>query len=44
MKILKKKILEGFLYSCALTFTVLGIAGAIMLVGLFTFAIMRSVS
>lgn len=44
MKLLKKKILEGFFYACALTFTMLGIAGAIMLVGLFTFAIMRAMA
>lgn len=44
MKLLKKKIVEGFLYSCALTFTMLGIVGAMMLVGLITFAITRVIA
>ena len=44
VKNLKKKIIEGFLWACALTFTMLGIAGAMMLVGLLTFAITRAMA
>ena len=44
MKNLKKKIVEGFLLACALTFTMLGIVGAMMLVGLLTFAITRAMA
>lgn len=44
VKNLKKKIVEGFLWACALIFTMLGIAGAMMLVGLLTFAITRAMA
>lgn len=44
MKNLKKKIVEVFLWACALTFTMLGIAGAMMLVGRLTFAITRAMT
>ena len=44
VKIIKKKIVEGFLLVCALSFTMLGIAGTIMLVGLLAFAITRAMS
>lgn len=44
VKNLKKKIVEGFLWACALIFTMLGIAVAMMLVGLFTFAITRAMA
>ncbi len=44
MKNLKKKIIEGFLWACALTFTMLGIVGAMMLIGLITFAITRAMA
>ena len=41
---MKKKIVEGFIWACALTFTMLGITGAIMLVGLLAFAITRAMA
>lgn len=44
MKLLKKKIIEGFLWACALTFTMLGIVGAMMIAGLLTFAITRAIA
>lgn len=44
MKNLKKKIVEGFLWACALTFTMLGIVRAMMIVGLLTFAITRAMA
>lgn len=44
MKLLKKKIIEGFLWACALTFTMIGIVGAMILVGLLTFAITRAMA
>ena len=44
MKNLKKKIVEGFLLACPLTFTMLGIVVAMMLVGLLTFAITRAIA